>query len=180
MIITPYPNSIQLRSCLALYVWMGRKSSAPPEAEQDKALAHPRSTPKFIRHLLGRTVRLCQEYAGWQTGPDADTGGDIAATEGSTLTTVYQTQNIPLDQATERSFKERIRGSHEDDAVTKMLTENRTEAELASTIYAKKCKDLMSLHNELNKLGVSHELDLPRIVVIGGTSAGKKLVGRSG
>ncbi|KAJ8699076.1 hypothetical protein PTI98_002231 [Pleurotus ostreatus] len=56
---------------------------------------------------------------------------------------------------------------------------NHQEAETTSanninnTDYARRCKELMQLRNDLDAMGASALLDLPRVVVIGSQSAGK-------
>jgi GTP-binding protein EngB required for normal cell division len=47
------------------------------------------------------------------------------------------------------------------------------EGTIQATDYARRCKELMALHASLTALGAGNLIDLPRIVVIGGQSAGK-------
>lgn len=47
------------------------------------------------------------------------------------------------------------------------------EGAIFTTDYARRCKELMSLHSALTSLGAGSVIDLPKIVVIGGQSAGK-------
>ncbi|KAF8193681.1 P-loop containing nucleoside triphosphate hydrolase protein [Pholiota molesta] len=44
---------------------------------------------------------------------------------------------------------------------------------ISSSDYARKCRDLMGLYNDLLDLGAEAIFDLPRVVVIGGQSSGK-------
>ncbi|KAF9000117.1 P-loop containing nucleoside triphosphate hydrolase protein [Cyathus striatus] len=54
-----------------------------------------------------------------------------------------------------------------------VLDNNIREADISSTAYARKCKAILDLDRELNDLGAGMLMDLPRIAVIGGQSAGK-------
>ncbi|KAF9494431.1 hypothetical protein BDN71DRAFT_1393285 [Pleurotus eryngii] len=48
-----------------------------------------------------------------------------------------------------------------------------TSTDINNTDYARRCKELMRLRNDLDAMGASALLDLPRVVVIGSQSAGK-------
>ncbi|KIK58162.1 hypothetical protein GYMLUDRAFT_45362 [Collybiopsis luxurians FD-317 M1] len=49
-------------------------------------------------------------------------------------------------------------------------------ADISSTVYASKRKELLALINQLRAVGAQNDLDLPRITVIGNQSAGKSSV----